>query len=171
MHYHRIMIPSFLSMFEQGFSRAGNQGGGSTRAPADQAGFTLIEVIAVFILMGVLAAMAISRSLDATGEAEVAGATEVVKNHLRYAQVRAMNADLAWGLNFAGSSYTLRDANGATASLPGDLPQGMTFVASVNPVMFEKRWGSPGGTTILVTVTKGAVSRTITVTRKTGFIP
>lgn len=175
MRYDRKMTPFFQSIPKHDHQRSGAEGWSSSSFCREQRGFTLIEIIAVLVLMGVVAAMAVSRSLNGTAEAEVAGAVEVVKNHLRYAQTRAMNADVSWGILFNGSTYTLQDTDTPTpntATLPGDLPQGMTFVASVNPVMFEKRWGSPGNTTITVTVSKGGVSpRTITVTRKTGFIP
>ena len=134
-------------------------------------GFTLIEFIAVLLLIGILSAIAVNRSSNFGADAAVLGATEVVKNHLRYAQVEAMNSNVSWGINFASSTYTLRDANNVNASLPGDLPQGMTFASTVNPLMFENRWGSPGSVTATVTVSKGGTSQTITVTKNTGFIP
>lgn len=137
----------------------------------DQRGFTLIEIIAVFILMGVLSAIAVSHSNNFGLDADVRGAAEVVKNHLRYTQAKAMNSDVSWGLNFASSTYTLQNASSVTAALPGDLPQGMSFASTVNPLMFENRWGSPGSATITVTVSKGGTSQTITVTKNTGFIP
>ncbi len=143
----------------------------SRTLPWGTRGFTMVEIIAVLVLLGIMSAIVFNHANNSGVDAELSGAAEVVKNHLRFAQTKAMNSDLAWGINFSGSTYTLQDANGATASLPGDLPQGMTFAATVNPVMFEKRWGGPGSITITVTVSKGGGSRTITVTRKTGFIP
>jgi len=136
-----------------------------------QQGFTLIELIAVFLLLSIMAAIAVSHSTDFGLEADLRGATEVVKGHLRYAQTKAMNSDVSWGINFAGSTYTLQNASSATAALPGEVPQDMTFASTVNPVMFENRWGSPGSATITVTVSKGGSSQTVTVTRNTGFIP
>lgn len=134
-------------------------------------GFTLIESIAVILLLAIVTAIVASQSNDFGDDARVQGATEVVKNHLRYAQTKAMSSNLAWGINFAVSPYTLRDENGVTSTLPGDLPQGVIISSTVNPVMFDTSWGSPGGVTVTVTVTKGAASRTITVTKNTGFIP
>ncbi|MDP2105628.1 MAG: type II secretion system protein, partial [Desulfobulbaceae bacterium] len=83
-----------------------------------QQGFTLIEVIAVLLLMGIMVAIAVGRSGESSSQADLIGATETVKNHLRYAQSTAMNSDLSWGINFSGSTYTLRDANNVTATLP-----------------------------------------------------
>ncbi len=135
-------------------------------------GFTLIEVIAVLLLIGILTVIAVGREINSGNQADVYGATEVLKNHLRYAQSTAMNSDVSWGLNFSGSSYTLQNAAAsATAPLPGDIPNGISYAPSVNPVLFDNRWGSPGAATITVTVSKGGFSQTVTVTKNTGFIP
>ncbi|MDD5759365.1 MAG: prepilin-type N-terminal cleavage/methylation domain-containing protein [Desulfobulbaceae bacterium] len=134
-------------------------------------GFTLIEFIAVILLLGILSAIATSRSNTLGDEAKVASAIEIVKNHLRYAQTKAMNSDVSWGINFAVSPYKLRrDTTDVNDTLPGDLPPGVSFTSSINPLMFENRWGSPGNTSITVTVSKGTSSRTFTVTKNTGFI-
>lgn len=134
-------------------------------------GFTLVEFIAVILLLGILSAIAASRSNTLGDEAKVASAVEIVKNHLRFSQTKAMNADVSCGINFTPSPYTLRcGSTDISNSLPGDLPQGVSFASSVNPLMFENRWGSPGNTNITVTVSLGANSRTFTVTKNTGFI-
>jgi MSHA pilin protein MshC len=129
-------------------------------------GFTFIEIIVVLLILGILGAVALEHSLNY--EADLAGAVEVVKGHLRYAQIKAINSDVKWGLAFAGNTYSLQDQNGVGGNLPGDLPQNITFTASTNPVMFDQD-GSPGGTSITIILTKGN-SRTITVIKNTGFI-
>ena len=142
------------------------------------AGFTLLEVVAVLILLGIVAAVVAASS--GTADTKVAAAAALMKSHLRFAQVRAMNDTATWGIALGGTSYTLQE-NGATAAtnLPGTdsptmvLANGLSL--SVNPssttaVTFDA-WGSPGDTTISITVSDGTNSRTITVTRKTGFIP
>jgi MSHA pilin protein MshC len=172
------MISFCCSNYEGNLSPLSPGDGSSSAFVSGERGFTLVEFIAVILLLSVLSLIVITSSNNAGVEAEVAGATEVLKNHLRYAQTKAMNAQLSWGLNFSSSTYTMRDANGGSAIPPGDLPQGMAFAASLNPVMFDNRWGSPVdssnvpiATNITITVSKGGVSRTITVTRNTGFIP
>jgi MSHA pilin protein MshC len=131
----------------------------------------MVEIIAVLVLVGILAAIVFRHGNDSGVEAELSGAAEVVKSHLRFAQTKAMNSDVSWGVNFTGASYTLQNASAVTALLPTEVPQGVTFAATVNPLLFDNRWGSPGPAEITVTVSMGGTNRTFTVTANTGFIP
>lgn len=131
----------------------------------------MVEIIAVLVLLGIMSAIIFSHANNSGVDAELSGAAEVVKGHLRFAQTKAMNSDLSWGVNFNGATYTLQDANAVTAPLPTDPPEGMTFTSTVNPVMFDNRWGSPGTSETTVTVSKGGTDRTFIITANTGFIP
>ena len=131
------------------------------------AGFTFIEIIVVLLIVGILSAIAMEHSMNY--DADLAGAVEIVKGHLRYSQVKAINSDVKWGINFSTNSYALQDENGVNANLPGDLPQNVTYSATLNPVMFDQD-GSPGASSITITVSKGGASRTITIVHNTGFI-
>ena len=154
-------------------------------------GFTLIEVIAVLIILAIIGAVVISR-VAATNNANLQSEVNSLKGHLRYAQSLAMNniyttnttsANYAtrtkWGINVGSSSYTLvkyvADANAnSTSPLPNESSATHTFAngitASVstgnNPILFDS-WGSPG--TSSTTVSIG--SQSITITAETGFIP
>ncbi|PKN65418.1 MAG: hypothetical protein CVU54_18845, partial [Deltaproteobacteria bacterium HGW-Deltaproteobacteria-12] len=57
-------------------------------------GFTLIEIIAVLILIGILGAVVFSR-VTSTREVDLRVRAEQVKGHIRYAQMRAMNTTSA----------------------------------------------------------------------------
>ena len=59
-------------------------------------GFTTIEVIAVLIIIGVIAAVVVSR-FRGTSTYSVQSVAEELKNHLRYAQTRAMNSNAHLG--------------------------------------------------------------------------
>ncbi|OIP46048.1 MAG: hypothetical protein COZ12_00960 [Deltaproteobacteria bacterium CG_4_10_14_3_um_filter_60_8] len=144
------------------------------RPYGNRRGFTLIEIVSVLVLLGILAAVVVSRNVD-TGADDI-GETEVVKGFLRFAQMKAMNNSTTWGISFAGNVLTLQQ-NGATGTvqLPGQADATYTMAkgstgATVNPITFDE-WGSPGAVPITVTVTVGTVSKAFTVTQGTGFIP
>ncbi len=69
-----------------------------TPLSVDNRGFTLMEVIVVLILMAIFAVLAVSRQPH-TDMTLRAGA-EVLKSHLRYAQMRAMSSDSGWGISY-----------------------------------------------------------------------
>ena len=147
-------------------------------------GFTMIEVISVLIILGIVAAMVISRGMS-TNVVKLQSEVDVMKGHLRFAQYRAMNdiaanVDTKWGINVAGDTYTLVkvDTSGPTSplNLPGEssgTPASHTFANGVtasvtgdNPILFNE-WGSPGANATTVTVG----GKTINITANTGFIP
>jgi prepilin-type N-terminal cleavage/methylation domain-containing protein len=135
-------------------------------------GFTTIEIIAVLIVIGILSAIAVSR-IASTQSSSVAVEVDILKMQLRYAQLRALSDDKAWGMSFAGNSYTmLRDGNTAPYNLPNEnspthtLPSGITVTG--NTVTFDE-WGSPGTADIPISISPGG--RTINITKNTGFIP
>ncbi len=130
-------------------------------------GFTFIEIIAVLLIVGILSAIAMEHSMNY--EADLIGAVEVVKSHLRYAQIKAINSNRKWGIVFSPSTYTLEDETSVTGVLPGDIPQGFTFSSTINPIMFGSN-GSPGQASATVNISKGGSSRSLIVTRNTGFI-
>lgn len=151
-------------------------------------GFTMLELIVVFIIIAILASVVAVRVLD-TGIDLIAEA-ELIKTHLRYAQARAMNSNSIWGINLSGSTYSLFK-NGSVASkviLPSEevdtrsLPAGVTVETAI--ISFDA-WGIPhtdapaadgnelvsGDTEAQLTVSDGSDTKTITITPNTGFIP
>lgn len=141
---------------------------------AAQQGFTVIEVIAALLLIGVLTAVVVSRVVDTS--AELAAEAEVVKAHLRFVQSRAMNSNVSWGIRFDGGSYTmLTDGLTSAGLLPNEssathLLASGTVTATINPVQFDE-WGSPGVADITVTVADGSGSKNFVISKNTGFIP
>lgn len=147
-------------------------------------GFTLIEIVVVLIILAIMAPFVITRVTTDTNN--LIAQAEILKSHLRYAQLRALNDTVSWGINFAGTnSYTLYKS-GATANdlLPGEnsqtrtLPTGITITSGVGSTTAFNEWGSPvnaGGTPVAVTQTitlaQGTATSNITITKNTGFIP
>ena len=63
-------------------------------------GFTILEVVAVLVILGIISALAVSTisiNIDDTKRDEE---LNVLKAHLRYAQARAINSDSKWGIKF-----------------------------------------------------------------------
>jgi prepilin-type N-terminal cleavage/methylation domain-containing protein len=69
-------------------------------------GFTLIEIIVVLIVLGIIAAIVITRAMS-TEDVNKVSQTNVIKNHIRYAQSMAMKQAAIWGLKCDGSDYWL----------------------------------------------------------------
>jgi len=159
-------------------------------------GFTLIEIIAVLILIAIVSAVVLSRGMS-TAEADLKAKAEVLKNHIRFAQMKAMNADAdktyinncesSYGISCSGSSYfmfrncdknltsILPGANNVSVSLDN-----MTLTPNTD-VTFD-RWGRPctdltGNTLAAADITltlshpQVAQSETIRITKNTGYVP
>jgi prepilin-type N-terminal cleavage/methylation domain-containing protein len=138
-------------------------------------GFTLIEIIAVLVIIAIISAVVISRGM-ATDEVKLQAEVDTLKGHLRYAQYLALNdiPPVKWGIQVGGTSYTLIkvDAVGTTSpfSLPGGSSATHSFENGVTAtgtgtVLFNE-WGSPD--TPIPAIALGGQS--ITVTTNTGFI-
>ena len=85
-------------------------------------GFTLLELIVVLMIMAIVSTIVISRLGSSTNS--LIAQTEAIKSHIRYAQSRAMNGNLIWGINCNGSYYWLykvnEDSSTAKVFLPGE---------------------------------------------------
>lgn len=94
-------------------------------------GFTLLEIISVLVVMGILAVIAVSRSVNY--DAEVYTGADVLKSHLRYAQTLAMNysptatgVPVIWGISGTANSYWL--FRGTDTTNYKQLPEEDTFI-------------------------------------------
>jgi MSHA pilin protein MshC len=151
----------------------------------DSHGFTWIELLVVMVIMGIISAIVVNRFM--TDDTELSAQSEVIKGHLRYAQLRSMNTDIVWYLKFTANSYELYKSGDAVAKLlPGgdsptiNLPSGITVNYGASDVVAFNAWGKPctdsAGQVLQVadrtlTITQGADNRSITITKNTGFIP
>lgn len=147
-------------------------------------GFTMLEVIAVLVLLGILSALALGKIGGNRGEARAVADT--LKTHLRQAQIRAMHSDTAWGINSTGSSYWLFSGgntadktmflgeNSDTVSLPSGVSI-TTFTLSFDDWGAPYNGADPAPGAILATPMTITVSGDdtvfITITPNTGFIP
>ncbi len=149
-----------------------------------KSGFTTLEVIAVLIVLGILAAVAAAAFSNIN--ADVISDFEKVKSHLRYAQSKSMaSSNVRWGIQFSGSTYSLfGDTNGDGAIvaserfvLPGeDSVNAILASLTATTIIAFDWWGGPhndvGCTSNPANDYSFALgSKTITITPETGFIP
>jgi len=151
----------------------------------DNRGFTWIELIVVMTMMGILSAVLATSMMD--DNTELLAETQVIKAHLRYAQLRSMNTDQVWYIKFTANSYSLFKFGDATAKLlPGEdnltntLPSGLTINYGASDMVSFNTWGKPctdaAGTTLQASdrtliVSNASETRNVTITDNTGFIP
>jgi MSHA pilin protein MshC len=161
-------------------------------------GFTILEIIVVLLLLSILAATLLGRSIT-TGTIDLNSATDKISNQLRFAQTEAMKLAYTdypvWGISFTGSRYWLfrgTDIN-AKVRLPGvssddiDLAASGISVSTTLPAVFFDDIGKPykayttktdniplsdssESTKMKITLTAGGQTREITVTPETGWI-
>jgi prepilin-type N-terminal cleavage/methylation domain-containing protein len=153
--------------------------------PYSTDGFTVIELIAVLVMISVISAIILGRMGNL--KADLDARTDTLKTHLRYAQSRAMDSDLIWGIRYTGTGYFLFSFNGSSESvirLPDeetpvvDLSGDGINLGAFHEISFDS-WGSPfanatgtgssTGQTIVVSA-GGSPLNSIAVTKNTGFI-
>jgi len=147
-------------------------------------GFTFIEVLSALIIISIISAIALSRV--GNSNVELIAASEVVKSHLRYAQLRAMNSEGVWGISCDGTDYWLfMDGNTNNhVILPGEESDPVALmdkkISTASFIVSFDSWGRPynnasaagasSGSTITIT-SPGVSSVGITITEETGCIP
>ncbi len=152
----------------------------------NQRGFTMMEIISVLVILGIVAAVIASR-FSGPREYDLASQLDVVKNHIRLAQSRAMNAYKSCGINFtSATTYYLFDANApatpvhilgektATVDLGSGGKKSALTVTSAPQVITFNGFGSPidaSGNPVTTNVTLVTNAGNVTITKNTGFIP
>lgn len=72
-----------------------------------QHGFTLVEITAVLVLMAIISAYVIGRSIG-TEQIDLAAQTDKIRNQIRYAQATAMKqSNRIWGIKSDTNQYWL----------------------------------------------------------------
>jgi MSHA pilin protein MshC len=100
-------------------------------------GFTIVEIIVVLLLISILAATVLGRSITSS-TIDLNSATDKIRNQLRYAQSQAMKrTDSVWGIQSDGSGqyWLFRATPNSTVDViipGGDYASGNTRVSFVN---------------------------------------
>lgn len=156
----------------------------------NHSGFTLIELVIVLIVMSIVAVFIASRA--STSGNELIAEADTLKSSLRYAQTRAMNDSVPWGIHIPdASSYVLYRNNEVDTNqmLPGEktgaaqphtLPSTVTITSRTGTTYNFDEWGRPVNTGIppvplataqTITLSEGVATASITITPNTGYIP
>jgi prepilin-type N-terminal cleavage/methylation domain-containing protein len=170
---------------------------------SSQHGFTLIEITVVLVLMAIIAAYVIGRSVT-TEQVDVVGVSDRIRNQIRYAQSTAMKrSDRIWGIrcNTGANQYWLFSVPIPVPANTWNLPENQRrFPGESNNVvsfadlgldnlspgftLFFDRIGKPFNAYVedgdpgnaplnndlVLTVSAGGQTRTITVIPETGMV-
>ena len=160
--------------------------------PRNQFGFTLIEITVVLVLMAIIAAYVIGRSIG-TQQIDLAAQTDKIRNQIRYAQSMAMKqSDEIWGITSNSNQYWMfKRVIGppiidTLVIMPGEQNAQITLSdigidSLTNFTLFFDRIGKPYtgydtttktplGNPLTITASAGAQSRTFRVMPETGLV-
>lgn len=140
----------------------------------DTKGFTVIEVVAVLVMIGILSAVVIARSReDSAGRV---AARDTIVSHIRYAQILAMKSDTGCGIRFNTDQYWVfkNNSSGDQVTFPGGdaLFAIHPDLGTANEVIYFDSWGSPHTSSSLAAARPTGIigSLGLTLNEDTGFV-
>jgi len=135
----------------------------------------MIELISIMVILGIIGSIVVSRLVDDPSES--IATREVIKSHIRYAQIMAMKSNRVCGIGFNSNTYFIFRNNSISdkISLPGndgiDFPIPSSLGTASETIYFDL-WGIPYTSNALTTPRPtGAIgSLGIIMTIDTGFL-
>ncbi|MBU1053666.1 MAG: hypothetical protein KKC46_07535 [Proteobacteria bacterium] len=155
----------------------------------------MFELVIVLILLSIFATVVASRF--GSNGVEIITNTDILKSHLRYAQIKAMGDILQpnsnksrWEIYIPDTtSYTLYRRNDSDVRIGFNLPDetplspthtllsGVTLASSRDTIAFND-WGipvdgsgDPLSADVTITLSDGSQTASLTITKNTGYIP
>ena len=125
-----------------------------------KSGFTMIEVVAVLVLIGIISAVTVS-TLPKVGESEFSERL-LLKSNLRYARQRSMDTEDNWSVSFGGNTYTLLRDGSPSGVFPA-LDAGTHTSAAPFAAPASIEFASPNGTLVGVDKTVAFANSAVTV--------
>lgn len=154
---------------------------------AGEEGFTLVELVAIILLVGILAFTAVPRYLNKS-IIDASVMAEQLANDIRYTQSLAMTSGQGNRINLTASTYQITTSSGGPLVHPVTGSAGPitlnNVTLSVNPALANSYVGfdskgipytdMPAGTvltaTTTITLTAGGNTRTVVVSPQTGRV-
>lgn len=147
-------------------------------------GFTILEVLVVLVFISVFAVIAVLR--QPAPSVTLRANAQVLKAHIRYAQLRAMNTNRNWEVNYnldSGGYWLTMEGDAQKRPFPGEAQdivqigaKGITISPSPFILRFDT-WGRPqdvngnGALNLTLSWNNGTQTQAMTITPNTGFIP
>lgn len=147
------------------------------------AGFTLVELVIVIVIMGILASVAAPRFFERTAFDERAYYDDTLAA-LRYAQKLAVATGCEVQVSLTASNYTLKQHatncssgaftldvfNPGNPGTPYTRPAPTSLTVSATPATFTFNGHGQADSSVTLTLTGSADTRSISVVAETGFV-
>jgi len=155
------------------------------RSIRGQRGFTLIEIIAVMVFLGILTAYVTVKTTNMMDAYAGATMADNLRIHIRYAQAMAMKEKTIWGVSCGNGTYWIFNETSnpyQTAASPARIEISLASAPAFATVYFDDygvpysaytsaEVNTPLASQLVYAVQKGSYSENVVITPETGFIP
>lgn len=129
-------------------------------------GFTLIEMIAVIVMVGILSVTVVVY-FPSQQTFNIAAYAEELKRDIRYTQTLAMSLNSSYTINISSSNYSITP-NPPQGAYTVILPTGLSLTGA--SITFDAE-GKPSNVSLVsLILSAGTQSKTLTVAPETGFV-
>jgi type II secretion system protein H len=126
------------------------------------AGFTLVELAIIFLVIGLIAAVAVPSFRQFTERSRVDGTAQELIMDIQYARSLAVSRNQTYQIQFQANSYQIIETNTGTVMRTKNVPNRVALVTTGNPRF--RSWGRADPVNITVTGTHNTRMMAVLVT-------